>query len=214
MRSWMIVLAALFCLNVNAEEANTSVETVLNSSDTVNEEELVKAAEAISKSDPTFSTTVGKTTESAAKTEENTTTAAATPIPESQIPIYSKGKTIEKASSDPYWRVIATVVVICIFGAAAIFIARKRGFKRNQPGLGARIEVLHQHHFSPKKGLALIRVAGEVMLISMTDQSISMIKPVALIDDEVSGIMGKDFNNFLEDDFTVSSVQNALRAQM
>jgi flagellar biogenesis protein FliO len=213
MRSWMIVLAALFCLTVHAQETET-----------MNEEELVKAAEAISKSDPTFNV-VGAKTEAEVQAEEKaaTTTTAATTgesataitaVSESQIPLFPKGKTVEKAGLNPYWRVAASMVFIFIFGAGAIVVAKRRGYKRNVTGSTARIEVLHQHHFGPKRGLALVRVAGEVMLISMTDQNINMMKSVALIDDELPGLRANDFNNFLEDEFTVSSVQDALRAQV
>jgi hypothetical protein len=37
-----------------------------------------------------------------------------------------------------------------------------------------------------------------------------MLKSVALIDDELENIAGKNFNNFLEEDFSIEDVRNAL----
>jgi flagellar protein FliO/FliZ len=44
---------------------------------------------------------------------------------------------------------------------------------------------LTQHYLGPKKSLAIIRVAGESILIGVTDTNINMIKSLALLDDEV-----------------------------
>ena len=48
-----------------------------------------------------------------------------------------------------------------------------------------QIKVLTQHYLGPKKSLAIVRVAGESILIGVTDQNISMIKSLALLDDEI-----------------------------
>jgi flagellar protein FliO/FliZ len=47
-----------------------------------------------------------------------------------------------------------------------------------------RIRVLTQHHLGPKKSLSIIRVAGETILIGVTDANISMIKTLSLLEDE------------------------------
>lgn len=210
-RSWMIVFAAVLCFGAGAEDTN--VEKVLNSSDSANEEELVKAAEAIGESQG-----LTKSTEAATAIAANPSLAATNmaTTPESQIPVFAKDSksTIEKSEKTSMFKMIASLVVILVIGAGVTYVARKKAYKRSSPGQGARIEVITQHHFGPKKGLALVRVAGEVMLIGMTDHNISMIKSVSLIDDEVEGLLGKDFNNFLEDDFAISNVQSALRGQV
>jgi flagellar protein FliO/FliZ len=56
-----------------------------------------------------------------------------------------------------------------------------------------QIKVLSQHHLGPKKSLAIIHVAGESMLVGITDNNISMIKSLSLIDDEVPADMPNTF---------------------
>jgi flagellar protein FliO/FliZ len=47
-----------------------------------------------------------------------------------------------------------------------------------------RIRILTQHHLGPKKSLAIIRVAGETILIGVTDHNINLIKSLSLLEDE------------------------------
>ena len=48
-----------------------------------------------------------------------------------------------------------------------------------------KFKVLTQHYLGPKKSLAIIRVAGESILIGVTDQNISLIKSLSLLDDDI-----------------------------
>lgn len=218
MRSWMMILTALFCLNVGAEDLG--IDKLLNASEAMNEEELVKAAEAMSKTEG------GAANGGAVAASENSGLANSLSasslssdfsggkenkaLPESQIPVFEKSGEESKPSANHALRLVGSLLLLCVLVGGLIIWTRKRGFKRNTPGHNVRIEVLTQFHFGPKKGLAVVRVAGEVMLIGMTEHNINMIKPITLIDDEVEGLMGKDFNKFLADDFSIESVQNAL----
>jgi flagellar protein FliO/FliZ len=47
------------------------------------------------------------------------------------------------------------------------------------------IEVLNQHHLGPKRSIAVIRVAGEAVLIGVTDHNITLLKTLSLLDDDV-----------------------------
>lgn len=207
MRSWMI-LAVLFCLNATAQEAN--VDQVLSGAEAVNEEELVKAAESLTGQDGKGAE--AKPTVNTASVNNNTTGGINDSRPESQIPVFTKTDKAEKSSGTSIWRVVGSIFFIVIAGAGIVFATRRSRTRKNIGGQKARIEVIHQYHMGAKKSLALVRVAGEVMLIGVTDHNINMLKPVALIDDEVEGLLGKDFNHFLEDDFSVQSVQSAIRA--
>jgi flagellar protein FliO/FliZ len=91
-----------------------------------------------------------------------------------------------------------------------IYAAKRWSREKDKGGQKARIEILHQFHMGPKKSLALIRVAGEAILVGITDQNINMLKTITLIDDELEDIMGKDFNHFLEDEFSVEDVRKAI----
>ena len=60
-----------------------------------------------------------------------------------------------------------------------------------------QIKVLSQHYLGPKRSLAIIHVAGESMLVGITDSNISMIKSLSLIDDEVPTTVPKTFADAL-----------------
>ncbi len=60
-----------------------------------------------------------------------------------------------------------------------------------------QIKVLSQHYLGPKKSLAIVHVAGESILIGVTDQNISMIKSLSLIDDEVPANLPNTFGQTL-----------------
>jgi flagellar protein FliO/FliZ len=47
------------------------------------------------------------------------------------------------------------------------------------------IQVLSTQHLGAKKSLAVVQVAGEAMLIGITDNNISMIKSISLLDDDM-----------------------------
>jgi flagellar protein FliO/FliZ len=70
---------------------------------------------------------------------------------------------------------------------------RKTPSKRN-----SQVKILTQHYLGPKKSLAIIRVAGESMLIGVTDQNINLIKTLALLDEEIPQDTPKDFSKSLD----------------
>ena len=155
------------------------------------------------------------TTEAGIATTADSTSTPAADIAqeakkESEIPVFTKSEKLEKTESSLIWRLMASLALIAVIGGAMYFAARRWGVKKNAGGEKARIEILHQYNLGPKKSLALVRVAGEALLIGCTDHSINMLKTVTLIDDELEGILGKDFNNFLEDEFRVEDMRTAL----
>jgi flagellar protein FliO/FliZ len=46
------------------------------------------------------------------------------------------------------------------------------------------MKIMTQFHLGPKKSVIIIRVAGEFLLLGVTDHSINLIKTLSLIDDE------------------------------
>ncbi len=61
-----------------------------------------------------------------------------------------------------------------------------------------QIKILTQHYLGPKKSLAVIRVAGESILIGITDSSINAIKTLSLMDDEIPDHVPGAFNETLD----------------
>jgi len=132
--------------------------------------------------------------------------------PESEIPVEISAAPKAKEGNNLGWRLIMSLGFVAVVGGVLYYATRRWARPKDVQGKGARIEMIHQYHLGPRRSLALIRVAGEAVLVGITDQSINMIKPVTLIDDELEGLMKKDFNNFLEDEFTIEDVRTALQA--
>lgn len=106
-------------------------------------------------------------------------------LPETEIPVLTGAKQAKRAEGGSLSRILTTLGVMTVL-MGALFIglkrwAARRGANVNNP----KIKVLTQHSLGPKKSLAIIHVAGESILIGVTDHNISMLKTLSLIDDEV-----------------------------
>ncbi len=105
--------------------------------------------------------------------------------PESEIPLKLEKATTSQEQTSQSGKLFLTLFVLVGMGGAGLFLARKYAFSNKIHKSNTQIKVLSQHHLGAKKSLAIIRVAGESILIGVTDQNISMIKSLSLIDDEV-----------------------------
>lgn len=133
---------------------------------------------------------------------------------ESEIPVFAKKEDPVRTPNNFIWRLLGSFAFIGVVGGIMVFAGKKWTKQKIKSSDKVRIELMHQLPMGPKRSVALIRVAGETILVGCTDQSVNFLKSVSLIDDELEGVLGKDFNNFLEDDFTLSDVRaaNTLRA--
>lgn len=108
-------------------------------------------------------------------------------LKEKDVPLFAKTdpKKDSSTSGSLSWRVILSISLIFVF-SLAISLFAKYG-TRNRLGRQDqnKIRILSQHHLGPKKSLIIVQVAGESLLVGVTDQNISLIKPLALIDDEI-----------------------------
>jgi flagellar protein FliO/FliZ len=198
-----IALVWLLSIGTTALGESANMDDVLKTSSAVSEQQLDEAAEQLIKQEVTDA----KVPESSKKLQAK----ALDPKPiedkvvlESQIPVLKEEKMGKQASSSPWLRLIGSALFVMVF-AAGMFIAVKKFSKdRNVIGKKAKIEILHQHFLGPKRSIALIQVAGEAILIGITDHNINMIKSVALIDDESDE--PQDFHGFLDDEFTVEQL--------
>jgi len=105
--------------------------------------------------------------------------------PESEIPLKLEKASSSQEQTSQSGKLFLTLFVLVGMGGAGLFLARKYAFSNKIHKSNTQIKVLSQHHLGAKKSLAIIRVAGESILIGVTDQNISMIKSLSLIDDEV-----------------------------
>lgn len=120
----------------------------------------------------------------------------AAPASEDSIPVNISQPKIASAAESTTNRLVILVGILVTLSGVAYFITKKFG----RPGTSqqTQIKVLTQHYLGPKKSLAIVRVAGESILIGITDQSINMIKSLSLLDDEVPEVTPMNFEKTLQ----------------
>lgn len=78
---------------------------------------------------------------------------------------------------------LSLLVITAIFGGGLYGLKKWPGAKK-LTSRNKMIEVLAQHSLGPKKSVAVIRVAGETVLVGVTDNHISILKTLSLLDEE------------------------------
>lgn len=116
---------------------------------------------------------------------------------ETEIPLSLE--TTKKISSNEtaYFRVILVVALLGILACGTwVFVrkAKSQNIKRNKN----EIKILAQHYLGPKKSMAVVRVAGESILVGITDTQINMIKTLSLMDDELPEVTSQNFRSELD----------------
>ncbi len=117
-------------------------------------------------------------------------------LDESNIPLNLEKAKKASTEESGVFRILFTLSILGLVGGGAYFFLKKYSIpqaKQNQ----TQIKVLQQHYLGPKKSLAIVRVAGESILIGVTDHNISMIKSLSLLDDEVPEEAPQTFNKVL-----------------
>lgn len=103
---------------------------------------------------------------------------------EQEIPVILDGPKKTADAQNSLFKYTLAFGVIGIMGCVSYFLLRKYRFK-NPAASKTQIKVLTQHYLGPKKSLAIIRVAGESILIGVTDNNINLIKSLALLDEDI-----------------------------
>lgn len=115
---------------------------------------------------------------------------------ESEIPLNLTGPKKAASEDSGIFRILFTLSILGIVGVGGYFFLRKYSVPKTKQHQ-TQIKVLQQHYLGPKKSLAIVRVAGESILIGVTDQNISMIKSLSLLDDEVPEEAPQSFGKVL-----------------
>jgi flagellar protein FliO/FliZ len=111
---------------------------------------------------------------------------------ETEIPVRLDSDRKADGSGSALFKVLMSLSVIGILGCAAFFWIRKYA-KPGNKSQATQIKVLTQHYLGPKKSLAIIRVAGESILVGVTDHNISLIKELSLLDEDIPEATPKTF---------------------
>lgn len=156
--------------------------------------------------------------EASVKIEEPKTSTA--DLKESEIPVFSQERKAEAPTEGSWGRLLISLGIVAIAGLAFTFFGRWWSKRHKTNELNTQIRVLTQHHLGPKKTLAIVRVAGEHILLGVTDHNISMLKTLALIDDEDPDISAGKFTDVLNrrelesagegEDFSLKSVRDVV----
>jgi len=114
-------------------------------------------------------------------------------LSEDQIPltIEAAKKPVEGGSSAA--KALMSMAIVLILTGTGYYFVRRYKFSNKVNKSNMQIKVLSQHYLGPKKSLAIIHVAGESILVGVTDHNISMIKSLSLIDDEVPATLPNSF---------------------
>ena len=119
--------------------------------------------------------------------------AEVTKLPEDQIPLsIDTSKKAADGGSTGAKAMMSMLIVLILTGSGYYFVRRYK-FSNKINKSNAQIKVISQHYLGPKKSLAIIHVAGESILVGITDANISMIKSLSLIDDEVPATLPNTF---------------------
>ena len=119
-------------------------------------------------------------------------------LAEDQIPLAITAEKKTAEVNNPMAKALGSGAIVMILLAASYYYVRKYKTSNTINKSNMQIKVLTQHYLGPKKSLAIVHVAGESMLIGITDTNISMIKSLSLIDDEVPTDMPKTFSESMK----------------
>jgi flagellar protein FliO/FliZ len=148
---------------------------------------------------------------------------------ETDIPVNLEAPKKAAGPETPIFKFILSFGIIGVMGCAAYFLLRKYKFKNDSRDQAMQIKVLTQHYLGPKKSLAIVRVAGESILIGVTDHNISMIKSLSLLDEDIPEETPKEFHSVFnrkttepsfaaeaesKDEFSISGIRDIVSGKL
>jgi flagellar protein FliO/FliZ len=129
---------------------------------------------------------------------------------ESEIPVLSAAKDTKKIQSkSPYTKLALSIFMIVAFSAGLIYFSKWYSKNNKKSAETNKIRILTQHHLGPRKNLMIVRVAGETLLLGVTDHNINLIKSLSLMDEEIPAAVPSDFTQSLSAADSKSSSQKA-----
>lgn len=132
--------------------------------------------------------------------------ALSAPLTEEQIPVQAVAKKNQVVvESAPLQRAVSVIGVMIALVLGGFVAVKRYAQKGNKKSAGMEIKFLTQHYLGPKKSLAVIRIAGESILIGMTEHNISHIKTLSLLDEDLPQDVAKDFDQELTKSVRVSA---------
>ena len=116
---------------------------------------------------------------------------------ESEIPLNLEVTKKPSSSEGLAGRIFYSMAILAILGGGMFYFVRRYSIPKTSKSQ-TQIKVISQHYFGPKKSVALIRIAGESMLIGITDANINLVKSLSLLDEDVPEQVPQNFSDTLE----------------
>lgn len=146
-------------------------------------------------------------TEALASSKTTTTTTASSSVnqEESKIPLFENKTEPSRSGQSEVTKIGLMVIGLIVLGGGCIFFLKNKSKMVNGPESLMKIKMITQFHIGPKKSLAVIRVAGESLLLSITETQITLIKSLVLLDEDLPEVTPSDFAESLDDENKSSS---------
>ena len=117
---------------------------------------------------------------------------------EKEIPLFQK-KEVPVTESSGMGKIAFMVLSVIGLGGALVWWMKNRSKMVNGPESLMKIKVVTQFHLGPKKTLAVVRVAGESLLLGITESQIGLIKTLSLLDEDIPEVSTVSFMDTLAD---------------
>ncbi len=123
---------------------------------------------------------------------------AALRLTEEDLPVLTDEPNRALVESSTYTRLVISLgIVFAVTGV--IVLGGRRWMSRAQQGDAVtKIRLLTQLPLGPKRSVAVITVAGESLLIGVTDHNISLLRDLSLLDEEIPESVPREFGQTLE----------------
>jgi flagellar protein FliO/FliZ len=125
---------------------------------------------------------------------------------EESTPILTKSKNKVEEQSGTIYRTLSIVFVLFIAGGVGLWYLKKKSQMGDNKQTLTQIKVLTQYHLAPRKTLTVIRVAGESLLIGVTENQITLLKSLSLLDEDIPDSTPKSFKQTIAESSAEASV--------
>ena len=117
---------------------------------------------------------------------------------EKEIPLNFENKKNQSASEGSIFKFLLFLGILGTL-LTGVWVLLKKYKTQKVSKNHNEIKVLAQHYFGTKKSIAVVRIAGESLLVGITDNQINLIKSLALLDDELPEVSPNDFSKVMRD---------------
>lgn len=128
---------------------------------------------------------------------------------EAKIPLNLEKAATKENTDGSIFKLLFGFSVLAIFIVGAFYFLKKYAQPKNNRAQN-QIKIISQHYLGPKKSLALVRVAGETVLVGITDNNINLIKTMSLLDEEIPEVVPGSFEKVLKKSTTEFSTKSEM----